>query len=60
MTCSAINYSDLASHVKAKLDMAFAGSRSDLILNCSLVLHIGWDWPFFFFEVNCSQAFAPL
>lgn len=26
VTCSAIKYFDLASHVKAKLDMAFAGS----------------------------------
>lgn len=38
VTCSAINHSDLASHVKAKLDMALAGSRSDLVLNCALGL----------------------
>lgn len=39
VTCSAINCSDLASHVKAKLDMSFAGFHSDLIWNCSVGLH---------------------
>lgn len=56
--CSIINCSDLASHLQTKLDMAFAGSRSDLILDCDLVLHIGWNW--FFFKMSRSQAFIPL
>lgn len=58
VTCSVINYPDLASHLRTKLDMSFAGSHSDLILDCSLVLHVGWNQSFL--KMNCSQACAAL